>query len=264
MPEAKPGPSPYWRIRVSAAVRRRIGRTGDSRRVARLFGLRAGRERVWDDMTLEIVPGQLVAVVGPSGAGKSVLLRRVVRRTARAVVLRADGPARSGRSALEFVGGGPLERRLEVLSRCGLAEAAALVRPARELSAGQQWRLALAKALHGARRRGQPALVVADEFASGLDATTAAVLARQVRTLVRTGRPSAPALLLATPRAELLGSLRPDRTVVKPLAEPPRVLRGWRAAAPSTEPPWASTSSLTMDSPIPAPPWRRERDFSPR
>ncbi|MFP3937087.1 MAG: ATP-binding cassette domain-containing protein [Phycisphaerae bacterium] len=228
----------HRRFNVRATVRRRSGKSGDARRVGRLFGLRANRERLWDNQLVDIAAGEVVAVVGPSGAGKSVLLRSVARHVADAVVLDAGKPARSGKPAVRFVGSGPLSERLEILSRCGLAEAAVLAGRASELSAGQQWRLALARALHQGRSRGPGMLVVADEFASGLDATTAAVLARQVRSLINPSSPGAPALLLATPRSDLLHQLRPDRTIVKPLGERPRMLGRFRRLFASGEPPW--------------------------
>ncbi|MGC9454820.1 MAG: hypothetical protein ACP5HU_08130 [Phycisphaerae bacterium] len=237
MPEKTTHRANRRRFRVRASIRRRVGTGGDARRIGRLFGLRAGSERLWDNLPVEMAGGEIVAVVGPSGAGKSVLLRAVVRRMPDAVVLDAAA-ARSDTPAVEFVGSGPLGDRLALLSRCGLAEAAVLARRARELSAGQQWRLALAEALNQARLRGPGTPVVADEFASGLDATTAAVLARQVRSLITPASPAAPALLLATPRSELLSLLRPDRTIVKPLGGKPRVLCRWRSLRYSPEPPW--------------------------
>jgi GNAT superfamily N-acetyltransferase len=65
-------------------------------------------------------------------------------------------------------------------------------------------------------------LVIADEFASGLDGATASVLCRQVRDLVSASQLG---LLLATPRSELMGVLRPDAAIVKAIRQPPVLVR---------------------------------------
>lgn len=206
-----------WTFRVNAKVAQKIGADRDAGKVAAMFGLADGLvECLYDDFEVNIAPGQIVAVVGPSGAGKTVLVNAIARQLPAAVSLDVSAISRCRQSAMRVVSGGPLAKRLKVLSRCGLAEAAALVKPARKLSGGQQYRLALAKALHSARRKGQPALVTADEFASSLDALTAMTLCAQIRKLVSA---SEVALLLATPRAELLDALQPDRVIVKPIAQ---------------------------------------------
>jgi GNAT superfamily N-acetyltransferase len=73
---------------------------------------------------------------------------------------------------------------------------------------------------------GRPRALLIDEFCSGLDLLTAAVLCRQLRRLVNTHPLVA---LIATPRAELLTALRPDRVLLKPLCEPARWLDAGQA-----------------------------------
>lgn len=193
----------------------------DARRIAATFGLPAGRaETILQSGRIEIGVGEIVAVVGPSGAGKSVLLREVLKHAAGAIRLAPLGRAAAKRPAVEVLRGGSLKQRLAILSRCGLAEATALLTPAGCLSDGQRFRLVLARTLHRALRSGRCALIVADEFCSTLDVATAAVLCRQVAALVEA---SPVALLLATPRMELLPALSPARVYVKPLGGPLRV-----------------------------------------
>ena len=212
---------PEWTVRVNARIDRSIPPDRDAGRVAAMFGVRDGfTETLYREDRLEITPGEIVAIVGPSGAGKTVLLREIADRVPQAVSLRVASLGRSRRPAVGALRGGSLKERLAVLSRCGLAEALALVTPAKYLSGGQLYRLALGRALHEAARRDAPTLVIADEFADSLDPVTAWVLSRQIRKHITGSRLG---LIVATRRAELLGALRPDRVLVKAIAEPLRV-----------------------------------------
>jgi len=231
-----------WSARLSVRLGGWARLPAESRWVAGMFGLAdETSQTLYDDFEVTIRPGQIVAVIGPSGAGKSVLLREVRRQVRGAIVLDASALARSGRSALALLGevsqsrsrcerAATLAGRLSILARSGLAEARALIRPARKLSGGQMYRLSLAEALYRAQRSGKPRLVIADEFAAILDPATAKALCRQVRRLVDRGD-SPVGLLVATPRTELLSALRPDRIIVKPLAQPARLIE-----SPSFEP----------------------------
>jgi ABC-type lipoprotein export system ATPase subunit/GNAT superfamily N-acetyltransferase len=227
-----------WRFRIDLVFARRLHLHADAGRLAAMFGLRDGEvETLYDGFELAMRPGQIVAVVGPSGAGKSMLLDRVAAQEGGAIVL-DDCLARIRRSrrrpSVAMLTGGSLGERLDTLSRCGLAEAAVLAAPGSTLSGGQLFRLALAVALHAARRSPRPSLVVADEFAAALDELTATTLCRQIRKLVAGSRA---ALLLATPRAELLAPLRPDQVIVKPLGGAPWARRPRRSAR-SSQPTW--------------------------
>ena len=211
-----------WSVRVNARVHRTIGTSADSSAVAAMFGLSAGQaETLYDEFRLEIKPGMIVLATGPSGAGKSVLLREVARQVPEA--RRLDTPALSAceKPAVDVLCGGSLASRLKMLSRCGLAEATALVTPAMFLSGGQRSRLALARVLHDAALADGAELVIADEFCSTLDRQTARGLCRRVRKLVTR---SSLALLVATPRPEIAAELQPDLVILKPLNAPARVL----------------------------------------
>jgi ABC-type ATPase with predicted acetyltransferase domain len=193
-----------------------------------MFGLSGCQEEtLYDQFPIEIKPGMIVVVTGPSGSGKSVLLREVARQVRGTGGLGAEQLASCDLSAVDVLEGGPLAGKLEMLSRCGLAEATSLVTPARFLSGGQQARLALARVLHAARLSGRAELVIADEFCSVLDLDTARGLCRRVRKLV-TG--SKLAILAATPRPELVPYLQPDLVILKPLGAPARLLDAPRRA----------------------------------
>ena len=224
------GKKPGWSVVVNARIYRPIPASSDAGAVAAMFGLSGCQEEtLYDQFPLEIKPGMIVVVIGPSGAGKSVLLREVARQIRGAGRLAAEQLASCDSPAVDVLEGGPLAGKLEMLSRCGLAEARALVTPARFLSGGQHARLALARVLHAARLSGQAELVIADEFCSALDIHTARGLCRRMRRLV-TG--SKLAILAATPRPELVPDLQPDLVILKPLGAPARLMDAPRRARP--------------------------------
>jgi ABC-type ATPase with predicted acetyltransferase domain len=186
-----------------------------------MFGLGPDhRETLYDEFAFALEPGQILAVVGPSGSGKSVLLDAAAEQIGRDG-FRVGRPGRwlADRLPVDLLRGGSLRQRLESLAAAGLGEARTLLTPAGELSDGQRYRLALARAIHPVRCTPRPAVLLADEFCSTLDTLTATVLARNLRRLV--GRYPL-AVLLATPRTELLDAIGPDRLIVKPLGSPPR------------------------------------------
>jgi ABC-type ATPase with predicted acetyltransferase domain len=214
-----------WSLCVNAKTTHTPAGGGLAGQVAALLGLhKTHREVLWDRFPLTLTGGTVTAVCGPSGCGKSVLLRTARQQLGRdAITLKAITGRHRRRSAVAFLTGGTIRQRLAVLARCGLAEATALVTPAGRLSDGQQVRLQLADALHRMGLAKRPKVLIVDEFASTLDLCTAAILARQIRRLiVRSGS----ALLLATPRMELLGPLRPEAVILKPFGQPARMLAG--------------------------------------
>ena len=219
-----------WDIPVSVRIERCAdGADPRAAAVREAFGFEfaSAVEVLYEGFHLRLRAGEVVAVVGPSGCGKTTLLRAVAAAVPEAIVVDPARLARSAKPAVAVVKG-DLPARLEILSRCGLAEAGVLVTPARRLSGGQRHRLALAVAIARAVRAGGPRLVLIDEFASTLDATTAEVLAGQIPRLARR---FGLGMVVATVRQHLLGLLRPAAVVVKPLGEPPRVVRVARADA---------------------------------
>jgi putative spermidine/putrescine transport system ATP-binding protein len=188
---------------AGTAVGSRPGTSVSLRSLTRVFGA----TRALDEMSLDIAPGELVALLGPSGCGKTTALRIVAGfEFADSGEVLINGRDVSGvpankrdmgmvfqsyslfpnMSALDNVAfglrmrkvatSGRRKRAAELLDMVGLAPQAGQF--PHQLSGGQQQRVALARALAI-----EPHVLLLDEPLSALDAKVRLQLREQIRTL---------------------------------------------------------------------------------
>ena len=190
-------------VGTSATAGARGGTSVSLRNLIRVFGA----TRALDEMSLEIAPGELVALLGPSGCGKTTALRIVAGfEFADAGEVLVEGRDISGVPAakrdmgmvfqsyslfpnmnaldnvafglrMRKVGGSARRNRAgELLEMVGLSAQAGQF--PHQLSGGQQQRVALARALAI-----EPRVLLLDEPLSALDAKVRLQLREQIRTL---------------------------------------------------------------------------------
>ena len=177
--------------------------------------LRLGARRVWSGLTLDIQPGEFLAVIGPNGAGKTSLLRVLLGLSPleEGTALVLGRPPRRGDPAIGYVPqqrafepdlpmrgrdlvglgvdghrwglalrGGERARRVDAALAAVGAEPYADA-PVGRLSGGEQQRLRIAQAIVG-----DPQLLLCDEPLSSLDVHHQAAIVRLVADLNRRRR----------------------------------------------------------------------------
>ena len=172
------------------------------------------------DISVKASNGNIILVVGTSGSGKSVLLNALDPEKTLDTNLSLNRSAK-----LNYTAGWlrrlrddiPVfevlaetyspERVFVALSRVGLSEALAFIKPFWMLSRGQQYRAMIADLL----LRDEEVWLL-DEFCSDLDPITAKIVAHNLRKqVIATGRV---AFIAAANHTHYLDALRPSRVVV--------------------------------------------------
>jgi ABC-type ATPase with predicted acetyltransferase domain len=188
-----------------------------------LFGLtmsRLGRLPANHSLDVQLRPGDICYITGFSGAGKSVLLREMARLVPDDLRIRLeDIPLESNQSLIDSVDG-PLLAAVEMLCLAGLSDAFAMLQEPAQLSAGQQFRYRLVKALLSDKP-----VIFADEFMASIETISAVCACRQLRSLATKTQKI---FIFAGVHDQFIPDLQPDVLVIKSSNLPTHVI--WRDA----------------------------------
>lgn len=176
--------------------------------VSEAFGVPLDDEQtytVYENLELEIFPGDVVYILGDSGSGKSLLLKALKEGTTRAVST-SDLEIAPDTTLVEGVGC-DFNEAVRLLTLVGLNDAFLFLRKYRELSDGQKYRYQLAKMLDT-----DAEYYFIDEFCTLLDRDTAKVVSYNMQ---RVTRKFGKTLIVATPHSDLQDDLYPSLVVRK-------------------------------------------------
>lgn len=198
-----------------------VERTPRVLEIAEGFGLGLSDRKfvVFENLELEVNPGDIVYITGQSGSGKSLLLRelRDQMRDANLNVVDLNEVVLTEQPVIETVGKTTTEAA-DLLAKAGISDAWIYIRKPSELSDGQRYRLKLAVLLD------QDADVwVADEFGAVLDRVTAKAVAFNLQ---KVARANGKTLIVATTHTDLVDELAPDLTITKRFREKVVIQKG--------------------------------------
>ena len=191
-----------------------VERTPRVLEVAEGFGLGLSQKEfvIYDNLDLEVNPGDVVYITGQSGSGKSLLLKDLCAQMRAAGLSVADlnEVALEDKPVIELVGR-TITEGMHLLALAGISDAWIYIRKPSELSDGQRYRLKLAKVLESGAD-----VWIADEFGAVLDRTTAKVMAFNLQ---KVARAQGKTLMVATTHTDLKADLAPSLTITKRFRE---------------------------------------------
>ncbi|MGH9472078.1 MAG: GNAT family N-acetyltransferase [Terriglobales bacterium] len=208
--------------KISIHYTSHVARTRKTQTIQKAFGVTPGdiKLTVVKNLDFTVKPREIVLISGASGSGKTTLVDLLSNSGRPCAGMSLDGtcfvpaaaqvgvlqPIRSQAPLIQLVGGNDTRRALHVLNLAGLTEAFLYFKKFSELSAGQRYRMMLARLIDcGAN------LWLADEFCSALDEVTASIVAHNLQ---RHARQIGATVVVAAPHFEnFIRSLKPDRVL---------------------------------------------------
>lgn len=167
------------------------------------------------DLDIGLRPGDICYITGPSGAGKTVLMQEMYKRVDREQRIGLDEiPLQPNQSLIDSIDA-PLFDAVLLLSKAGLSDALTMLQTPTRLSAGQQYRWRLAKALQSDKT-----VLFADEFMSSVDTQSAMIICRQLR---RIATEAQKIFILAGVHDYFIPDLQPNVVVVKSFLGPAKI-----------------------------------------
>ena len=199
---------------ISRSFDSSVDRTPRVLEIAEGFGLGLTDKKfvIYDNLEIEVEPGDVVYITGQSGSGKSLLLNDLVAK------MREDGLdvtdlneiKLDNQPVIELVGSNTTEAT-DLLAKAGISDAWIYIRKPNELSDGQRYRLKLAKVMET-----DASVWVADEFGAVLDRETAKVVAYN---MAKVARRMGKTLIVATTHTDLKDELGPNLMITKRFRE---------------------------------------------
>lgn len=191
-----------------------VERTSRVLEIAESFGLGLSDKEfvVYDGLTIDVKPGDVVYITGQSGSGKSLLLRDLSSQMTAGGLKVADlnKIELEERPVVELLGKSTNEA-LDLLAKAGISDAWIYIRKPSELSDGQRYRLKLAMLMDS-----DADVWIADEFGAVLDRVTARVVAFSMQ---KVSRRAGKTFMVATTHDDMVAELAPDLTITKRFRE---------------------------------------------
>lgn len=191
-----------------------VERTPRVLEIAEAFGLGLSDKDfiVYDNLSIEVQPTDVVYITGQSGSGKSLLLRNLIHQMRSESIKIADlnEVVLEERPVIELVGDST-GAAAEILAKAGISDAWIYIRKPSELSDGQRYRLKLAIVMNS-----DADIWVADEFGAVLDRVTARIVAFN---MAKVARRLGKGLMVATTHTDMVEELAPDLMITKRFRE---------------------------------------------